>query len=243
MVAQSLPHPPPIALQSFLAGLLVALAVLALLACRPLRDEALRLAGLLGLTASAAWIAFSGIAAAFLPGTPASTLHHAALLLAGLGLILWDRVVSSLLLTSPGPPRLALARRLAALGSLAAALAGTLTAALLPERFSPALPEVLFGLLASLLALLTLAAGLRARRQGLGAWRVLVAAALALLAGCTSRWGLAAGRISAPLGLAILEAALALLAVALGGATLGRMADLGQASEAAQADAARQAQD
>ncbi|MBP1770981.1 MAG: hypothetical protein H6P99_144 [Holophagaceae bacterium] len=246
MVPPNLPPglPPalPLAIPSFLAGLLVALAVLAILAYRPLRDRVLSLAGLFGLAASAAWITFSGIAAAFLPGTPAPTLHRAALLLAGLCLVIWDRVVSGLLAASPGPPRQALVRRVAAQGALAAALAG-----LLPWRLSHVLAETLLGLLAPLLALLTLAAGLRASREGLRTARALVPAALALLICCASLWSIAVGWVGAPLSLAILEGALVVLALALGGATLGHMTDLREASEAAQtaqvAASARLAQD
>lgn len=212
MVAPSPPPPLPLAIQSFLAGLLVALAVLAILAYRPLRDRVLSLAGLFGLAASAAWIAFSGVAAAFLPGTPAPTLHGAALLLAGLCLVIWDRVVSGLL------------------AALAAALTGVL-----PWRFSRALSELLLGLLAPLLALLTLTAGLRAGREGLRTARALVAAALALLICCASLWSIAAGWVGAALSLAILEGALVVLALALGGAMLSHMTELREASEAAQA--------
>jgi diguanylate cyclase (GGDEF)-like protein/hemerythrin-like metal-binding protein len=230
MVAPSQPPPLPLAIQSFLAGLLVALAVLAILAYRPLRDRVLSLAGLFGLAASAAWIAFSGVAAAFLPGTPAPTLHGAALLLAGLCLVIWDRVVSGLLAASPGPSRQTQLRRVAALAALAAALTGVL-----PWRFSHALSEILLGLLAPLLALLTLAAGLRAGREGLRTARALVAAALALLICCASLWSIAAGWVGAALSLAILEGALVVLALALGGAMLSHMTELREASEAAQA--------
>ena len=62
-----LPSPLPLALQAFLAGILVALALLSILAYRPLRDRVLSEAGLFGLVAAAAWMAYSGLLTDMLP--------------------------------------------------------------------------------------------------------------------------------------------------------------------------------
>ncbi len=240
--APALPSPLQLAAQSFLAGLLVALALLAILAYGPLRDRVLSLAGLFGLAAAAAWIAFSGIAATLLPAAFVPALHPASLILGGLCLAIWERVTSRLLAGSPGGLRSAQLRRLTGLATLAIALA-----ALIPWGPSHRLSETLLGLLAPLLALLTLAAGLRAHREGLRTAGALVAATLALLVCCGTLWAQTAGWLSPVASLTVLQAALVVLAMALGWAMLSRMTELRRATEAAQAQqlvaAARQAQD
>jgi len=238
------PLPSPLALttQAFLAGLLVALALLAMLAYRPLRDSVLRMAGLFGLVIAAAWLAISSIAPALLPVSLAPYLHPLSLILGGLSLVIWERVTASLLDASPGARRSAPIRRGTGLVTLLIA-----TTALIPWQPSHLVSEVLLGLLAPALALLTLSAGLRAHREGFRIAAPLVSATLAILVCCAALWTITAGRISALVSLAILQLALAALAIALGWALLSRMTDLRRSSEAAQAaqlaSIAHQAQD
>ena len=98
--------------------------------------------------------------------------------------------------------------------------------------------------LASLLALLTLAAGLRSRRKGLASTQALVAATLALLVCSGSLAALYAGWLSRAASLTGLEVAMLLLATTLGWAMLSWMSDSRRITEAAQlAAAARQAHD
>lgn len=234
--------PLPLAIQSFLAGILVAPAILCILAYGPLRDRVLGLAGLFGLAVSAAWMTFSGIAAAFLPAGIHPAIHPASLILGGLCLAIWERVASGLLDASPTAQHHAHLRHLTGTITLVIALA-----ACLPWAPSHRLSEWLLGLLAPLLALLTLTAGLRAHREGLKSAPALIAVPLALLVCCACLWVLAAGWMDATASRVILQAALLVLAVALGAAMLSRMAELREASEAAQAaqlaTIARQAQD
>lgn len=234
--------PLSLAIQSFLAGILVAPALLCILAYRPLRDRVLGLAGLFGLATSAAWVAFSGIAAAFLPAAIHPAIHPASLILGGLCLAIWERVASGLLDASPTAQHHAHLRQLTGTTTLAIALA-----ACIPWAPSHRLSELLLGLLAPLLALLTLTAGLRAHREGLKTAPALIAVPLALLVCCACLWVLAAGGLDATASRVILQATLLVLAVALGAAMLSRMAELQAASEAAQAaqlaTVARQAQD
>lgn len=227
--APALPSPLPLALQAFLAGILVALALLSILAYRPLRDRVLSQAGLFGLVAAAAWIAYSGLATPLLPARLAPWIHPAALILGGLCLAIWERVTAGLLATSPGAQRLAHIRRFTALTTLIIALA-----ALLPSTRFHRLAEIILGLLAPLLALLTLTAGLRARREGLRIAGALVAATLALLVCCATLWALSAGWMGSSLSLTILQVALVILAMALGWAMLSRMMELRKDTEAAQ---------
>ncbi len=225
----ALPSPLPLAIQAFLAGILVALALLSILAHRPLRDRVLSQAGLFGLVAAAAWIAYSGLATPLLPARLAPWIHPASLILGGLCLAIWERVTAGLLATSPGAQRLAHIRRFTALTTLIIALA-----ALLPSTRFHHLAEIILGLLAALLALLTLAAGLRARREGLRIAGALVAATLALLVCCATLWALSAGWMGSSLSLTILQVALVILATALGWAMLSRMMELRKDTEAAQ---------
>ena len=235
-------EPLPLAIQSFLAGILVALALLAILAHRPLRDRVLSQVGLFGLVAAAAWIAFSGIAAALIPEGIRSSIHPAALILGGLCMAIWERVTSGLLAASPGAMRLTTSRRVSALATLIIALA-----AVLPWAPAQRIAATLLGLLAPLLALLTLTAGLRARREGLRIAGPLVAATLALLVGCAALWARAAGWMGPGASMTLLQLALAALAMALGWAMLSRMNELRTSTEAAQtaqlATVAHQAQD
>jgi diguanylate cyclase (GGDEF)-like protein/hemerythrin-like metal-binding protein len=119
--------------------------------------------------------------------------------------------------------------------------------AVIPWKPSLRISEFILGLLASLLASLTLVAGLHAIRDGLTTARALVAATLALLVCCASLWALSAGWMSAAASMTILQFALVVLAMALGWSMLSRMTELRRATEAAQsaqlATAARQAQD
>jgi diguanylate cyclase (GGDEF)-like protein/hemerythrin-like metal-binding protein len=229
----SLPSPLPLAHQAFLAGILVALALLSILAFRPLRDLVLSQAGLFGLVVAAAWIAYSGLGAALLPPGLAPWLHPVSLILGGLCLAIWERVTTTLLSTSPGARRLAPIRRITALATLVIALA-----ALLPSARFHRVSEFILGLLAPLLALLTLAAGLRARRDGLRIAGALVAATVALLVCCAALWALAAGWLGPVASLASLQVALIVLAMALGWAMLGRMMELRKDTERAQLAAA-----
>jgi diguanylate cyclase (GGDEF)-like protein/hemerythrin-like metal-binding protein len=237
----TLPAALPLAVQSFLAGILVALALLATLAYRPLRDRVLSQAGLFGLVAAAAWITFSGIASALLPDGFGAWIHPAALILGGLCMAIWERVTSDLLATSPGASRLTTSRRITALATLVIALA-----AMLPWAPAHRISETMLGLLAPLLALLTLTAGLRAHREGSRIARPLVAATLALLVCCIALWTMSVGWMGASASMILLQLALAVLAMALGWAMLGRMTELRRITEAAQAaqliQAAQQAQ-
>ena len=105
------------------------------------------------------------------------------------------------------------------------------------------LAGILMGL-ASLLALLTLAAGLRSQRKGLASTQALVAATLALLVCSGSLAALYAGWLSRAASLTGLEVAMLLLATTLGWAMLSWMSDSRRITEAAQlAAAARQAHD
>jgi len=225
-----LTSPLPFALQSFLAGILVALALLCILAYRPLRDPVFGLAGLFGLVVSAAWIAFGGLAATLLPASLLPAVHPASLVLGGLCLAVWERVASGLLEASPASRRLDHLRQLTGMTTVAIAVA-----AVIPWTPSHRISELLLGLLAPQLALPTLAAGLQARREGLGSATPLVAVATALLVCCACLWALTAGWLNDGTARVILEVALLVLAVALGGAMLHRMADLREASEAARA--------
>ncbi len=229
----SLPIPPgPLALvfHAFLAGLLVALALLAILAYRPLRDRVLSLAGLFGLLAAAAWMAFSGIAETLLPAGFAPAVHPASLVLGGLCLATWERVASGLLAESPSARGSRSNRRSMALVTLVIGLA-----AVLPWPAAHRTAEVLLGLTAPLLALLTLMAGLRAHREGLSTAAPLVAATLALLVCCATLWAMMAGWAGRMPSLVLLQLSLTVLAMALGWAMLNRMTDLRQATERAQA--------
>jgi diguanylate cyclase (GGDEF)-like protein/hemerythrin-like metal-binding protein len=240
--APALPPPLPLAIQAFLAGILVALALMSILAYRSLRDRVLSQAGLFGLAAAAAWIAFSGIAASLLPQPLIRWVHPLSLVLGGACLAIWERVTSALLAASPGARRLAALRRFTALACLVFAVA----TALLWEPIHT-LSETMLGLLAPFLALLTLAAGGYARREGLRTTGALVAATLALLVCSTALWALTSGWMDSAASTIVLQVSLVVLAMALGWAMLSRMTELRLASEAAQAAqleaAARQAHD
>jgi len=227
--APALPSPLSLALQAFLAGILVALALLSILAYRPLRDRVLSQAGLFGLAAAAAWITYSGLATPLLPARLTPWIHPASLILGGLCLAIWERVTAGLLSSSPGARRLAHFRRFTALATLVIALA-----AMVPWGPFHRLSEIVLGLLAPLLALLTLTAGLRARQEGHRIAGALVAATLALLVCCATLWALSAGWMGTILCLAILQFALVVLAMALGWAMLSRMMELRKDTEAAQ---------
>ena len=232
-VTASLPLPPgPLALvfHAFLAGLLVALALLAILAYRPLRDRVLSLAGLFGLLAAAAWLTFSGIAEALLPTRFASAIHPGSLVLAGLCLTIWERVASGLLAESPSAKRSRSSRRIMAMATLAIGLT-----AILPWPATRVAAELLLGLTAPLLGLLTLWAGLQARREGMATATPLVAATLALLVCCATLWAMMAGWLGRVPSLTLLQLSLVVLAMALGWAMLNRMTELRQATERAQA--------
>ncbi len=232
----------PVAIQSFTAGLLVALALLSILAYRPLRDSVISKAGVFGLLAACAWFTFSDIAPSLLPASLWPAIHPASLLLSGACLVVWERVTADLLAASPGARRLEPFRRLVALATLTIACA-----AVVPWKPIHSMSERLLSLLGPLLALLTLASGLQARREGSEIARALVAAALALLVCCATLGAQSAGWVSRIASLAILQFALLVLALTLGGAMLNRMRDLRMATERAQAvqlaTAARQAQD
>jgi len=91
---------------------------------------------------------------------------------------------------------------------------------------------------------LTLAAGLRARKDGLPTASPLVAATLALLTACAALWAMAFGAQPPLVGMATLQVSLVVLTGALGGALVNRMAELRHLSAAdGLAAAARQAQD
>jgi diguanylate cyclase (GGDEF)-like protein/hemerythrin-like metal-binding protein len=219
-----------LATQSFLAGILVALALLAVLAYRSLRDRLLSLAGLFGLTISAAWITFSGIADTLFPASFTNTIHTSSLILGGLSLVIWERVASGLLNESPSTRPVTRLRRALAWTSLSAALAASI-----PSGPSHHITEALLGGMASLLAVLTLTAGLRARREGLATAGALVSASVALLVCCATLWAWTVGWTSAVLSLTILQLALVVLAMALGWAMLSRMTELRKSTEVAQA--------
>ena len=89
-------------------------------------------------------------------------------------------------------------------------------------------------LLAPMLALQTLAAGLGARREGLRIAGALLAATLALLVCCAALWALSAGWLGTSLCLTILQLALVVLAMSLGWAMLSRMMELRKDTEIAQ---------
>ncbi len=221
----------PIAIQSFLAGILVALALLSILAYRPLRDRTLSMAGLFGLTVAAAWIAFSDIAASLLPGSLIPAIHPMSVVLAGASLAVWERVTTYLLTASPGARRLERSRRITAMSALAISLV-----ALVPWAPSFRLSRLILGLLASLLAILTLIAGRRAHRDGVGSAGVAVAVSLALLVRCASLGASSLGWMSRAASMTTLQLAILVFALALGWTILSRMKDLRRATEAAQAD-------
>jgi len=225
----ALPSPLPLALQAFLAGILVALALLSILAYRPLRDRVLSEAGLFGLVAAAAWMTYSGLLTDMLPAALAAWAEPASLILAAFSLAIWERVTAGLLMNSPRAQRLAHLRRITALTTLIIALA-----ALLPSAKLHRLAEIILGLLAPMLALQTLAAGLGARREGLRIAGALVAATVALLVCCAALWALSAGWLGTPLCLTILQLALVVLAMSLGWAMLSRMMELRKDTEIAQ---------
>lgn len=225
----ALPTPLALATHAFLAGTLMALALLAILAYRPLRDRALSQAGLFGLVVSVAWMGVSSLARALLPAALLKYAHPASLALAGLSLVIWERVTSTLLASSPGARRLAHVRRGTALTALCIALA-----AALPWALAHALAELLLGLLAPFLALLTLSAVLRARREGLRTAGALATATVAILVCCASLWTLSMGRLTALWSLALIQCALMVLAMSLGWAMLSRMTELRLAKEEAQ---------
>jgi len=240
--ALSTPTPFDLATQAFLAGILVALALLASLAQRPLRDRVLSQTGLFGLVVSAAWVSISGLAPVLLPPQLFRQVHPLSLILGGLSLVIWERVTSTLLAASPGARRLANLRRGTAITAFCIALA-----AIIPWETSHRLSEILLGLLAPLLAILTLTAGLRAHREGLRTAAPIASATLALLLCCVTLWALAAGWLGVSLSLALLQLTLLVLALSIGWAMLSRMTELRRLSEAAQAaqlaSATHQAQD
>lgn len=232
MTALPTAHPPvlQLATQAFLAGILVALAFLAMLAYRALRDRLLSLTGLFGLVISAAWIAFSGMASLLLPAVPATHIHSLSLILGSLSLVIWERVTFGLLAEAPVAKPLANLRRAMALLTLGTALAATISWG--PSHHAS---ETLLGGLASLLAMLILAAGLSGHRKGLKNSTALVSASLALLVCCGTMWAWTAQLLRAGVSLAILQGALLVLALTLGWAMLDRMTDLRKRTEAAQA--------
>jgi diguanylate cyclase (GGDEF)-like protein/hemerythrin-like metal-binding protein len=212
------------------AGILVALALLAILAYRPLRDRVLSMAGLFGLTVAAAWITFSDIAPSLLPGPLIPAIRPLSVVLAGASLAAWERVTTYLLATSPGARHLAHLRRFTAISALAISLV-----ALVPWEPSFRMSRLILGLLASLLAILTLTAGLRAHRDRVGGARLVVAVSLALLLRCASLAATSMGWMSRAASLTTIQLALLALALALGWTMLSRMKELRKTSEAAQA--------
>ena len=216
-----------LAIQAFLAGLLVALALLSVLANRALRDRALGSAGLFGLTVAAAWVAFSGLANALLPDALDPLTHRASLMLGALSLALWARVEADLLADSPAARHLAPFQRATGLTALTVALL-----ALTPWRPAHDLAELVLGLLAPLLAGLTLLAGLRARREGLAAANAVLVVTLALLVCCATLWLKTAGWLGTAESLASLQVALVVLAATLGWTMLERMTALRRATDA-----------
>ncbi len=109
------------------------------------------------------------------------------------------------------------------------------------SALSPLAPRTLLAgilmALASLLALLTLVAGLYTQQKGRASSRVLVAATLALLVCCVSLEAFTAGWMSWAASLIVLQLALPLLAMALGWAMLSRRSDFRRTTEAAQSAA------
>jgi diguanylate cyclase (GGDEF)-like protein/hemerythrin-like metal-binding protein len=236
------PRPLNLALESFVAGLLVALALLVVLSYRPLRDRALGLAGLFGLVAAGAWIAFSGIAAALLPAACTPWIRPLSLALGALCLALWPLIASQLLSASPGARALDPIQRVVGLCSLLAT-----AMALVPWPPSRHLAEILLGLIAPLMAGLTLSAGFRARRDMVGIASALGAATVALLVCCATLWAVALGWLGSEAGIATVEVALVALTALLGWSMLHRMAELNlttqQARAAQLAAAERQAEE
>ena len=225
----------PLAIQAFLAGLLVALALLSVLANRALGDRALRTAGYFGLTVAVAWTAFSGLGNVLLPDAMDPWTHRASLVLGALSLALWSRVEADLLADSSAARRLAPFQRT---WGIAALVIGLL--ALVPWGPAHDLSELVLGLLAPTLAGLMLLAGLRARREGLAAASPVLVVTLALLVCCVSLWLKTAGWLGSSVSLATLQVALAILAATLGWAMLDRMTALRRATDAAQLAAAEQ---
>ncbi len=221
----------PVAIQSFLAGILVALGFLSALAHRTLSDSPFRKAGLFGLMAAATWISFSDIAASLLHAWLVPATHPVSLVLAGATLIVWERLTADLLAASAPAQSMALGRRLTALGAGMISLA-----ALVPWEPSYRLSTFLFGLLVALLAILTLQAGLRAHRDGLGSAKAVVVAGLAQLVCVATLGAVFAGWISRATSMAVLQFAILTFALALGWVTLSRLKDLRRATEAAQTD-------
>jgi len=217
----------PLAVQAFLAGLLVALALLSVLANRALGDRALRSAGYFGLTVAAAWVAFSGLANALLPDALDPLTHRASLMLGALSLALWARVEADLLADSPAARHLAPFQHATGLTALTVALL-----ALAPWRPAHDLAELVLGLLTPLLAGLTLLAGLRARREGLAAANAVLVVTLALLVCCATLWLKTAGWLGTAESLASLQVALVVLAATLGWSMLERMTALRRATDA-----------
>ena len=229
----------PLAVQAFLAGLLVALALLSVLANRALRDRALRSAGYFGLTVAAAWVAFSGLANILLPDALDPLTHRASLVLGALSLALWARVEADLLADSPAARDLVPIQRRVGLSALTIALL-----ALVPWAPAHDLAELVMGLLAPALAGLTLLAGLRARREGLASANGVLVVTLALLVCCAALWLRAADWLGTAASLATLQAALLVLATTMGWAMLDRMTALRRATDAVQLAAAeRQAEE
>ena len=236
--AASPPDLIPLAIQAFLAGLLVALALLSVLANRALGDRALRSAGYFGLTVAGAWVAFSGLANVLLPDALDPLTHRAALMLGALSLALWARVEADLLADSPEAHRLAPFQRGWGIAAMAIALL-----ALVPWGPAHDLAELVLGFLAPTLAGLTLLAGLRARREGLTSANAVLLVTLALLVCCVALWLKTAGWLGNAESLAILQVALGVLATTLGWAMLDRMTALRRATDVAQLAAAeRQAE-
>jgi diguanylate cyclase len=232
----------PLALQAFVGGVLVALALLSLLAYRPLRDRLLSTAGLLGLVVAATWIAFSDLATSLLPGPLIPAIRPLTVVLAGASLAAWERVTTCLLAPPAEVRDPAPLRRRVALGAL-----GISFLALVPWGPSFLLSRLLLGLLAALLALLTLAAGLRAHREGVGHARLVVVVSLALLFRCATLTATSLGWVSRTTNLISIQVALLALAFALGWALLSQMKELRRSTEAAQstrqAEATGQARD
>ena len=230
LVLPEAPHPLNLAVESFVAGLLVALALLVVLSYRPLRDRAMGLSGLFGLVAAGAWIAFSGIAEALLPKACQPWIHPASLALGALCLALWPFIVSQLLAASPGARGLDPIQRWVGLCSLAVAVL-----ALVPWLPSHHLVEVLLALIAPLMAGLTFLAGYRAQRDGVGIASALGAATLALLVCCAALWAMASGWLRPMIGLNIVQVALVALTGLLGWSMLHRMTDLSRTTQQARA--------
>ena len=224
------PRPLTLAVESFVAGLLVALALLVMLSYRPLRDRALGLSGVFGLVAALAWIAFSGIAEALLPRVCGPWIHPASLALGALSLALWPLIASKLMAASPGAQGLNPFQRMVGLCSL-----GVAALALVPWELSNHLAEALLGLIAPLMASLSLAASVRARRDGVAIADALAAATLALLVCCAALWALAGGWVGRSFGIATVEVALMTLTALLGWSMLHHMTELSRLTQEARA--------